>query len=111
VVAVRRCPGGEEGRGIDRILSAEQAENAGLRRQLEVSESRLKKTEAAFDLMEKLQAFYAGRAPVTETLMATYRSMRGSRRFLHHFHGQHRGFGGVDSSAVSISGSSRFVGN
>ncbi|BAS11474.1 transposase [Arthrobacter sp. Hiyo4] len=38
-------------------LSAEQAENARLRRQLEVSESRLKKTEAALELMEKLQAF------------------------------------------------------
>lgn len=38
-------------------LSAEQAENARLRRQLEVSESRLKKTEAALDLMGKLQAF------------------------------------------------------
>jgi transposase len=38
-------------------LSADQAENARLRRQLEVSESRLKKTEAALDLMGKLQAF------------------------------------------------------
>jgi transposase len=38
-------------------LSAEQAENARLRRQLEVSESRLQKTEAALDLMGKLQAF------------------------------------------------------
>ncbi|MCT9627188.1 hypothetical protein HWD94_18990 [Pseudarthrobacter equi] len=63
-------------------LSADQAENARLRRQLEVSESRLKKTEAALELMGKLQAFlerrlrgYAGRAPVQETLMATYRSM------------------------------------
>jgi hypothetical protein len=38
-------------------LTADQAENARLRRQLEVSESRLKKTEAALDLMGKLQAF------------------------------------------------------
>jgi transposase len=38
-------------------LSADQAENARLRRQLEVSESRLKKTEAALELMGKLQAF------------------------------------------------------
>ena len=38
-------------------LSAEQAENARLRRQLEVSEGRLKKTEAALELMGKLQAF------------------------------------------------------
>jgi transposase len=38
-------------------LTADQAENARLRRQLEVSEGRLKKTEAALELMEKLQAF------------------------------------------------------
>lgn len=38
-------------------LSTDQAENARLRRQLEVSESRLKKTEAALELMGKLQAF------------------------------------------------------
>ena len=38
-------------------LSADQAENARLRRQLEVSESRLKKTGAALELMGKLQAF------------------------------------------------------
>ncbi len=38
-------------------LSADQAENARLRRQLEVSESRLHKTEAALELMGKLQAF------------------------------------------------------
>jgi transposase len=38
-------------------LSADQAENARLRRQLEVSESRLQKTEAALELMGKLQAF------------------------------------------------------
>jgi transposase len=38
-------------------LSADQAENARLRRPLEVSESRLKKTEAALELMGKLQAF------------------------------------------------------
>ena len=38
-------------------LSADQAENARLRRQLEVSEGRLKKTEAALELMGKLQAF------------------------------------------------------
>ncbi|MHA7156218.1 IS3 family transposase [Arthrobacter sp. TMN-50] len=63
-------------------LSADQAENARLRRQLEVSESRLKKTEAALELMGKPTGVlrerltgYAGRAPVQETLMATYRSM------------------------------------
>ncbi len=38
-------------------LTAEQAENARLRRQLEVSEGRLKQTEAALELMGKLQAF------------------------------------------------------
>ena len=38
-------------------LSTDQAENAHLRRQSEVSESRLKKTEAALELMGKLQAF------------------------------------------------------
>ena len=38
-------------------LSAEQAENARLRRQLEVTQGRLEKTEAALDLMGKLQAF------------------------------------------------------
>ena len=38
-------------------LSAEQAENARLRRQLEVTQGRLDKTEAALDLMGKLQAF------------------------------------------------------
>ncbi|MDP9982275.1 hypothetical protein J2W14_001663 [Pseudarthrobacter oxydans] len=38
-------------------LSADQAENARLRRQLEVSEGRLQKTEAALELMGKLQAF------------------------------------------------------
>jgi transposase len=38
-------------------LSADQAENAHLRRQLEVNESRLQKTEAALELMGKLQAF------------------------------------------------------
>ena len=38
-------------------LSADQAGNARLRRQLEVSESRLQKTEAALELMGKLQAF------------------------------------------------------
>lgn len=38
-------------------LSADQAENARSRRQLEVSESRLQKTEAALELMGKLQAF------------------------------------------------------
>ncbi|NOJ61655.1 hypothetical protein HMI57_17465 [Arthrobacter sp. 260] len=37
--------------------SAEQAENARLRRQLEVTQGRLEKTEAASDLMGKLQAF------------------------------------------------------
>jgi hypothetical protein len=37
--------------------SADQAENARLRRQLEVSKSRLQKTEAALELMGKLQAF------------------------------------------------------
>ena len=39
-------------------LSPEQAEIARLRRQLGVSESRLKKTEAALDIMEKLSAFF-----------------------------------------------------
>lgn len=39
-------------------LSADQAENARLRRQFEVSEGRLKKTEAALELMGKLQAFF-----------------------------------------------------
>jgi hypothetical protein len=38
-------------------LSKDQAENARLRRQLEVSESRLKQSEAALELMGKLQAF------------------------------------------------------
>ena len=38
-------------------LTAEQAENARLRRQLEVTQGRLEKTEAALDLMGKLQAF------------------------------------------------------
>lgn len=38
-------------------LTADQAENARLRRQLEVSEGRLKQTEAALELMGKLQAF------------------------------------------------------
>ena len=41
-------------------LSADQAENARLRRQLEVSEGRLKQTEAALELMGKLQAFLEG---------------------------------------------------
>ena len=48
--------GKEPGDSIGK-LSADQAENARLRRQLEVSESRLKKTEAALELMGKLQAF------------------------------------------------------
>ena len=39
-------------------LSREQAEIARLRRQLEVSESRLNKTEAALGIMEKLSAFF-----------------------------------------------------
>lgn len=39
-------------------LSAEQAEIARLRRQLEVSESRLNTTEAALDIMGKLSAFF-----------------------------------------------------
>ncbi len=39
-------------------LSADQAEIARLRRQLEVSEGRLKKTEAALGIMEKLSAFF-----------------------------------------------------
>lgn len=38
-------------------LSKDQAENARLRRQLEVTQGRLEKTEAALDLMGKLQAF------------------------------------------------------
>lgn len=38
-------------------LSAEQAENARLRRQLGVTQGRLEKTGAALDLMGKLQAF------------------------------------------------------
>ncbi|MHA7224231.1 hypothetical protein ACX80S_18280 [Arthrobacter sp. RHLT1-20] len=38
-------------------LSADQAENARLRLQFEVSEGLLKKTEAALELMGKLQAF------------------------------------------------------
>ena len=38
-------------------LSAEQAEIARLRRQLEVSESRLKRSEAALGVMGKLHAF------------------------------------------------------
>lgn len=38
-------------------LSKDQAEIARLRRQLEVSESRLKQSEAALGLMGKLQAF------------------------------------------------------
>ncbi len=38
-------------------LSADQSEIARLRRQLEVSESRLKRTEAALGIMEKLSAF------------------------------------------------------
>ncbi|NKR13871.1 transposase [Arthrobacter sp. D2] len=48
--------GKEPGESIGN-LTADQAENARLRRQLEVSESRLKKTEAALELMGKLQAF------------------------------------------------------
>ncbi len=48
--------GKEPGESIGK-LTADQAENARLRRQLEVSESRLKKTEAALELMGKLQAF------------------------------------------------------
>lgn len=39
-------------------LSAEQVEIARLRRQLGVSESRLKQTEAALDVMGKLSAFF-----------------------------------------------------
>ena len=39
-------------------LTAEQAEIARLRRQLEVSEGRLKQTEAALGIMEKLSAFF-----------------------------------------------------
>lgn len=39
-------------------LSREQAEIARLRRQLEVSESRLNTTEAALDVMGKLSAFF-----------------------------------------------------
>lgn len=39
-------------------LSAEQAEIARLRRQLEVSEAKLTKTEAALDIMGKLSAFF-----------------------------------------------------
>ncbi|SDJ04434.1 Transposase [Arthrobacter subterraneus] len=39
-------------------LSREQAEIARLRRQLEVSESRLNKTEAALEVMGKLSAFF-----------------------------------------------------
>ena len=38
-------------------LSADQGEIARLRRQLEVSESRLKRSEAALGIMEKLSAF------------------------------------------------------
>jgi transposase len=38
-------------------LSQDQAEIARLRRQLEVSESRLKRSEAALGIMEKLSAF------------------------------------------------------
>lgn len=38
-------------------LSAEQAEIARLRRQLEVTQSRLTSTEAALEIMGKLQAF------------------------------------------------------
>lgn len=38
-------------------LSKDQAENARLRRQLEVTQGRLEKTEAALELMGKLQAF------------------------------------------------------
>ncbi|SMY03619.1 Transposase [Brevibacterium antiquum] len=39
-------------------LSAEQVEIARLRRQLEVSEGRLERTEAALGIMEKLSAFF-----------------------------------------------------
>lgn len=39
-------------------LSAEQAEIARLRRQLEVSEGKRKKTEEALDIMGKLSAFF-----------------------------------------------------
>ena len=39
-------------------LSREQAEIARLRRQLEVSESRLQRSEAALDVMGKLSAFF-----------------------------------------------------
>jgi transposase len=39
-------------------LSREQAEIARLRRQLGVSESRLKQTEAALEVMGKLSAFF-----------------------------------------------------
>ncbi len=39
-------------------LTAEQAEIARLRRQLEVSEGQLKKTKAALGIMEKLSAFF-----------------------------------------------------
>lgn len=38
-------------------LSRDQAETARLRRQLEVTQGRLEKTEAALELMGKLQAF------------------------------------------------------
>lgn len=38
-------------------LSKDQAETARLRRQLEVTQGRLEKTEAALELMGKLQAF------------------------------------------------------
>lgn len=46
--------------GGDRIgkLSAEQAEIARLRRQLEVSEGKRKQTEEALDIMGKLSAFF-----------------------------------------------------
>lgn len=51
-VLARKKPGEAIGK-----LSADQAEIARLRRQLEVSESRLKRSEAALGIMEKLSAF------------------------------------------------------
>lgn len=48
--------GKEAGETIGK-LSKDQAEIARLRRQLEVSESRLKRSEAALGIMEKLSAF------------------------------------------------------
>ena len=54
VLSPERSPG----KPLASSPAAEQAEIARLRRQLEVSEGRLERTEAALGIMEKLSAFF-----------------------------------------------------